>query len=79
MNKLVKLCRNSQQTMLLFRNQNVIRPFIRIGPHRSYSGIVTYPIKFNFSSVPKADDGMEALRTTTRIGLPCREKNGGLS
>jgi len=49
MNKLVKL--------LLFAIQNVIRPFVRIGPVGSYSGIRTYPY-IRLSSVPKADDGM---------------------
>ena len=78
MNELVKLCQNQQSTVLLFAIQNVIRPFLRIGPQGSYSGIGTYPIQYNSSSVPKADDGMEALRTTPRIGLPCRGKNGGL-
>ena len=40
-------------------------------------GIKTYPLLKNSAQYRQADDGMEALCTTTRTALLCRE-NGGL-
>ena len=64
--------RNSEYRLLevlSFLTQGDIRP--------NGFGITTYPLLKNSAQYRQADDGMEALRITTRTAMSCRE-NGGL-